>query len=477
VGHPLLGKTTGAVLVMLGLLAVPYATPRLSDYRIARSPFEPAPSEEDVSEIAISAPVLSHGETELRASSNEATVTNALPTVTLANATTPAKVAVDSSVLPIHDPTGRALDAFYAQLARTKAKQPGAVTRILHYGDSVITADYLSGTVRRRMQAQFGDGGHGFILIANPWEWYFHNDVTHGAGEGWKTSRVVGPLTRDAMYGIGAVTFTGRPGASAWFGTAAKGSHGKKVSRFDVYYLETEHGGEVEAKVGSTVETFSTKGSAESKSRIKSISVPDGEAKLTLKVVKGAPRLFGVALERDVPGVVYDALGMNGGRADSLNTIHDAHFAEQMALRKPALVMLQFGANESEAPGLNAPAYERSLRALVEKIKRAAPGASIVIVSPLDRAEKSDRGLRTKPVLKKLVSSQKNVAEATGVGFWSTYEAMGGEGSMAKWVKKGLGGSDLTHPSAQGAEILGDMLHKALVNGFSAWQAKRTGTN
>src|SRR5690606_30445988 len=118
----------------------------------------------------------------------------------------------------------------------------------------------------------------------------------------------------------------------------------------------------------------------------------------------------------------------------------------------------------------NAERYERSLRAVVDKIKRAAPGASIVIVAPLDRAEKTASGLRTKPVIKKLVASQKNVAEAAGVGFWSTYDAMGGEGSMAKWVKKGLGGSDLTHPSALGAEILGDMLHKALVSGFSSWQ-------
>ena len=36
-------------------------------------------------------------------------------------------------------------DAFYAQLSRTIRKEPHAVTRILHYGDSLIAADYLSG--------------------------------------------------------------------------------------------------------------------------------------------------------------------------------------------------------------------------------------------------------------------------------------------------------------------------------------------
>jgi hypothetical protein len=43
---------------------------------------------------------------------------------------------------------------------------------------------------------------------------------------------------------------------------------------------------------------------------------------------------------------------------------------------------------------------------------------------------------------------------------------------MATLVRKGLAGSDLTHPSWQGAEIIGDLLFKALMADFAAWQAK-----
>ncbi len=461
---------------MLAVLAVPYLSPKLEGYRVVHAPWEtaaspdpavlapPSPSE------SVSESVLAHGETELRASRNEATVTNALPDQALV-ASEGAAAAAASTL--IEDATGHALDAFYARLARTKAKEAGAVTRILHYGDSVVTSDLVSGTVRRRMQAQFGDAGHGFLLVANPWEWYFHNDVIHGASDGWKSSRIVGPLTNDGMYGLGGVTFTGKPGVNAWFGTSSvRSSFGKKVSRFDVYYLETESGGDVEAKASGTSESFSTKG-AEKKSRVKSITVPDGESRLTLQVKSGSPRLFGVALERDVPGVVYDALGMNGGRAELLSAINDAHWAEQMALAKPALVILHFGTNESEWPGLNAAYYEKNLRAVVDKFKAAAPGASILIVAPIDRAENTDKGLRTRPIIKKLVASQRTVAQAAGVAFWNTFEAMGGEGTMATWVKKGLAGSDLTHPSPQGAEIVGDLLYRALAAGFQGWQTRQ----
>jgi hypothetical protein len=110
-------------------------------------------------------------------------------------------------------------------------------------------------------------------------------------------------------------------------------------------------------------------------------------------------------------------------------------------------------------------------------VKGAAPKASILIVAPLDRADKNEKtgAMHTKPIIKKLVECQKKVAAEAGVGFWNTFEAMGGENSMATWVRKGLAGSDLTHPSPQGGEILGDLLYKAITSGFEAWQGSTGG--
>ena len=203
--HPLAGKTSIAIAVMISLLAVPYASPSLARYRIARAPWDHSVApEEAMAGPQTSAPQLTQGETTLKASKNEATVTNALPDAPVAKALDPQALAKTRGSLAVEDATGHALDAFYTSLAKTRAKQPGAVTRILHYGDSVITSDYVSGTMRRKLQADLGDGGHGFILVANPWEWYFHNDVAHGAGEGWSSSRITGPTTRDGMYASAA---------------------------------------------------------------------------------------------------------------------------------------------------------------------------------------------------------------------------------------------------------------------------------
>jgi lysophospholipase L1-like esterase len=476
VPHPLTGKTSRALGVMLLLLAVPYASPKLSRLRVFPAPWEKPDVAAEAAALAEGArgaasPAPTQGETSLAPSKNEATVTNALPEVAGFAQAAAASIAKGKGSIAIDDPSGHALDAFYARLAKTKKKDPGAITRILHYGDSVLTSDYISGTMRRRLQADFGDAGHGFILAAKPWDWYFHNDVVMGAGEGWRSSRVTGPFNKDLMYGLGGVSFVGAPGATSWYGTSNGHTYGKKVSRFDVYYLEAPNGGEVELKAADKVERFSTKGDAKV-SRVKSLAVPDGEAKLTLKVVSGSPRLFGVALERDVPGVVYDSLGANGGRGELLGAMDAAHWKEQMDLRDPALVILQYGTNESEVGMASREAYEKTLRALVDKLRAAAPKASILIVAPLDRAEKNESNgtMHTKPIIKRLVEAQRAVAADAGVGFWNTFEAMGGEGSMAKWVHKGLGGSDLTHPSPQGGEILGDLLYKALTSGFEAYQ-------
>ena len=415
----------------------------------------------------------------LPASENTPTVNNALPAESHA-----ALPEIDPSIraalraVPIEDPTGHALDPFFVRLGRTDRKEPGAITRILHYGDSTIASDFISGTVRRRLQSRFGDAGHGFILAANPWQWYFHNDVFHTSEGSWAASRLAGPTAPDGMYGLGGVSFTSYGGGIATFGTATNGDFGRRVSRYDVYYLEQPGGGNVEVTTrGSPPERFSTRGTAKV-SRVHVVHAQDGESRLTVRAVGGGQvRLFGVALERDEPGVVYDALGSHAAMASHWQRQDRAHWKEQLDLRDASLVVFQYGTNESELAKLEPDAYERAFGDLVDEVKAAAPGASVLVVSPLDRADWQGGRMPTKPVILDLVSIQKRVALAHGVAFWNTFEAMGGEGSLGRWVRTRpqLAGMDLTHPTPRGAEVVGDLLSDALVNAFErhAASAKR----
>ncbi|HEX3770592.1 MAG TPA: GDSL-type esterase/lipase family protein [Polyangiaceae bacterium] len=477
-GHPLTGKTGRALVVMVGLLALPYASPRLKALRVARMPWEPEPVAAEPEPVVAPEPPpppATAGEQALPASENFATVNNALPAESHA-ALPDLDPAIRAALhgVGIEDPTGHALDAFFAHLARTDHQDPGAVTRVLHYGDSTIASDFISGTVRRRLQARFGDSGHGFILIANPWQWYFHNDVFHVSDGGWSASKLGGPLTPDNLYGLGGVSFTCYGGCSSTFGTAPSGDYGRNVSRYDLYYLEQPGGGNVEITAhGTTLEKFSTRGKAKV-SRVRAIHVPDGESKIAVRATGGGQtRLFGIALERDRPGVVYDSLGAHAAIAVNWFRQDRKHWKDQLDLRDPALVVFQYGTNESENTRIDLDAYERALGDLLEEVKASAPAASVLVVSPLDRADWQGGKMPTKPVILDLVAIQHRVALAHGVAFWNTFEAMGGQGSMGRWVrtKPQLGGPDLTHPTPRGAEVIGDLLSDALINGYERYAA------
>jgi lysophospholipase L1-like esterase len=405
------------------------------------------------------------GEQALPATENRETASNALGEE--------AEPVGDEEPAPVPIVHAEHLAPFFEALGRVRRKEPGARVRVAHYGDSLVTSDYVSGTVRRGLQARYGDAGHGFVLIANPWSWYFHNDVKHSASDGWRASRVVGPFAPDHRYGYGAVSFLGGEGASATFGTTEKGPVGHAVSRFVVHYATTPKGGEVLVKVdGRTSPSFTTRG-PEGEPRVHVVEVEDGAHELELRVAKGGqPRLFGVSLERAAIGVVYDALGINGARAKLLSKIDDEHWKAVFALQRPNLVVLQYGTNESD-DRLSEEHYGNQVRALVQKVKIAAPGVPVLVMAPLDRADAcGGKAPKSHPNIPRIVGVQERVAAEEGVAFWNTFLAMGGEGSFARWqrLRPALGSIDRVHPTPNGAEKIGRWLTSALVSGARSYE-------
>lgn len=365
------------------------------------------------------------------------------------------------------------LNRFFEALARTESTAPGALTRIVYFGDSVVASDFGTGTLRRLLQSRFGDAGHGFVLVASAWPQYFHNDVYRISDAGFHVSRIVGPRSLDGLYGLGGVSFSGPPGLRSRIGTAKAGTFGRRVSRFDLSYLEQPGGGVLEVSIdGARTRTIDTSGS-EKRQAFARIETPDGEHELELRTARGSVRLFGVALERDAPGVVLDAIGVVGARLRTLDESNDDDFRAALAWRHPNLVAFQFGANES-GDGFAYPMadYHRTMRELLAKVASAAPNAGCLVVGAMDRARKEDDRLVTVPIIPHIVEEQKKVAEEAGCAFFDTYTQMGGKGSMAAWVRQGLGAGDYTHPTSWGAERLGKWIYDALMARYAAYRSR-----
>jgi hypothetical protein len=371
--------------------------------------------------------------------------------------------------LPLSDPSGQALTGFFRALTATAHKDTHAITRIAHFGDSIVVSDLVSGTLRRKLQAEFGDAGHGFMLIANAWPAYFHNDVSRYATAGWSVSRIVGPYAADGLYGLGGVSFSAEKNVLARFGTAKSGQFGKGVAHFVLDYLESPEGGTLQLSVDGVPKAIIDTHGIAKKSAYFEVTVPDGEHEFEICTKSGVTRAFGVVLERDTPGVVLDALGVQGARIRFLDKQDDAHWAEQLAWRKPDLLIYEFGANESSDGFLYSMAdYHRTMKDVLTQGQRALPGSSCLVIGAMDRAAKVGDEIVSMRVIPSIVAEQRSTAAEVGCAFFDTYSAMGGAHSMPTWVRRGLGQADMTHPTAVGSEVIGNWVFRGLMQAYKA---------
>ena len=373
-------------------------------------------------------------------------------------------------MLGIEDPTGQ-LEHFFLKLERTERGEVGAVTRISHFGDSPLTGDLISGDARSRLQAAFGDGGHGFVLAGRPWAWYGHRGVSIEAS-GW---RVLSPLLAPGnagYHGLAGVTLSSRGEARSEIGLEKR-----TFTRLEVLFTRQPGGGTLLVSVdGGAAEAVPTAG-LERETASFSLAVVAGGRKVVLRSKgDGEVALHGVVLENEGPGVVYDALGANGASVHFLSLLDASSWERALELRRSDLVILGYGTNESgywENPGAR---YRRDHTEVIGRIRRALPDAAILLMAPMDRGMRGESGdIVTMPSIPKIVDGQRQAARESGVAFFDTYAAMGGEGTMARWYESEprLVTGDFTHTTHQGSARIARLLVGALVNAFDAWKEAR----
>jgi lysophospholipase L1-like esterase len=148
----------------------------------------------------------------------------------------------------------------------------------------------------------------------------------------------------------------------------------------------------------------------------------------------------------------------------------EGHLAGQIAHRSPDLLVIAFGGNEASDKGMNFERYRNVLTQVITRVRAGNPNASCMVMAPLDQGEKDSRGrIRTMPNVPQIVAAQREIAAAQGCAFFDTFQAMGGEGAMGRWynAKPRLGWGDYRHATPAGYEVVGNMLYKAMLKGFS----------
>ena len=242
------------------------------------------------------------------------------------------------------------------------------------------------------------------------------------------------------------------------------------ASKLDLYYLAQPRGGTVAITAdGKKLATVDTRGAAKQPG-FATVTAGDGAQKFEL-AAHGKVRLFGVSLENPT-GAVVDNLGVISVNLKSFDVNKPEHFQAEIQHRGADLIMLMVGTNEAEwlSPGdRDTKDYAVRYGRLLAQIRTAVPEASCLVISPTDQAESRDGTYVSRPVMPALIQAQRLAAQGAGCAFYSTYDWMGGQGSAARWFRRGMVGSDFQHLSRKGAEALGDGLFRTLVAGYQKY--------
>jgi lysophospholipase L1-like esterase len=143
--------------------------------------------------------------------------------------------------------------------------------------------------------------------------------------------------------------------------------------------------------------------------------------------------------------------------------------------RKPNLLIINYGTNEASSASFVDGPYERELREAVRRARAAVPEASLLLMSPMDRGERTGLDeIQTMTTIPKIVNIEERVAADMGVAFFNTFDAMGGAGTMARWYqgKQRLVAADLIHPGPAGAQLVAKVFVKELMLGYNLFKLR-----
>lgn len=376
---------------------------------------------------------------------------------------------IDVAVPELADPEN-ALGPFrqrVAELLRGRAKDH---VRIAVFGDSNMTMDWITGEMRRSLQEKYGDGGHGYIALGRPWNWYRHMDVRSGHDRrDWTPFAVSTHPSQDAAYGFaGIAARSERRGAVTWVATADEASPiGTRASRFEVYYLKKPGAGAFDIRVdGKTVSTVDTEAS-EREAGFQAFSAPDGPHKLEFVAATVAPvTLFGVTLEREQPSFVIDSLGVGAVSGPLLLRQKKDVMIAALRHRNYDLVALLLGSNQVWPDK-----YQAWMAELVARFREARPDVPILVMTPVDQVT-SVKAKRSTPDIRLVARQNEKIARDNHTAFWDFRGAMGGEAAMVRFMAAGMGQADGIHLTPKGARYMGRRLLHALLRDVDEWIVK-----
>ena len=345
------------------------------------------------------------------------------------------------------------------------------VVRIAYIGDSFIEGDILTDQLRDLLQAHYGGMGVGYV------------GLNHVAVAGRKT--IVQSRSGVEMHSAVDKHFDATlPDLSGYYfvpqGTVnvslrGNSEYSSRLERADVSQFILLTRGQP-ATLTATNEAGQTQHfTTASGTSLQAVTfqAPMHSVAWTMSQSSGVIP-YAVTMEGRT-GIVVDNLSLRGSSGLPLMVIPTERLNELNSIRHYDLVVLQFGLNVMLRGKTNYSAYGEQLQRVIDHLRTSMPTTAFLVMGIGDRGGKLRTGeIGTMPEVVPLQEAQATAAAATGVAFWNTYEAMGGEGSMIGFAqaKPVMAAKDYTHINEAGGARIARLIYDAMVWGHELYNLK-----
>ena len=385
------------------------------------------------------------------------------------------KLEINSQKIEFKDKDGSVLYGFFNKLE--EARDNRKPLRIVHFGDSQIEGDRISGFIRERLQSRFGGGGPGLVPALKI---YNQASVTHDNIGQWFRYTIFGNVDKNVThnrygvmcafsrftpFGTGSETNAVTTSITKYNTKTSIYPSAKKFQKLKIYYGKVESEVGVEVLNNDNILVTQTLNETENLN-VKTINFDNSIDNATL-IFKGtnSPDIYGVSLEMPY-GISVDNIAMRGGSGTVFNKMDKGVLSGMLKDMNTELIIMQFGGNVmpyiKDEKGCKD--YGNWFYAQLTALKAAKPGVAIIVIGPADMSIKKDDYFETYPHFENVRDALKAAAFKAGAGFWDMYLAMGGKNSMPSWVSANppLASSDYIHFSPRGARIIAELFYEAL---------------
>ena len=332
--------------------------------------------------------------------------------------------------------------------------------RIMHYGDSQIEGDRITGVIREELQDAFGGIGPGLMPIIDP---VGSINTGQACSAELRRALVYGPAearARSGNYGVmGQVAYLDTSIVVSVWPRIKEKKHCRKFTRVTL----------LADNIGSRL-YVSCKGDrrviepTKEMQRI-TFQFPDSTERVSLSM-SGYANLYGILLDGD-SGVCVDNIPMRGCSGVVFTAINRKHLSDFYNKENVRLILLEYGGNSvpylTTEKGIHN--YVASIERQIRYLQQQAPKAKILFIGPSDMSTRIRGAWQTYPRLPAIIDSLRTTANRAGAAYWDIYQVMGGHNSMAQWCtqRPPLAGSDHIHFTRLGGERVGDLFCKSLM--------------